>query len=158
MPTVSEPTMARVPAAKVAYVHVRGPYSLFPGKLEELLQWMHEQRLGATGPAGALYYNSPTETSPDQLEWEAFFPVSAQAPTKTADSRGHGVKELPERRIVRALHKGPYNQVGETYTRLLEWVTRNEHTVQGPTEEVYLSDPSRTRPEDLLTEVRLPVS
>jgi len=52
------------------------------------------------------------------------------------------------------MHKGPYNQVGATYGALAGWIAENRYGIVGPSEEVYLSDPGKTAPEELLTEIR----
>ncbi len=65
---------------------------------------------------------------------------------------------LPAERCGRVLHIGPYAREGESFAKIVEvvqdagLVARNSHL------EVYLSDPRRTKPEKLKTELLLELS
>jgi effector-binding domain-containing protein len=61
--------------------------------------------------------------------------------------------ELPGVKMVKTLHKGPYEKVGDTYNRLFEWMAKNGKEVKGPYREYYLNDPTEVPPEEILTEV-----
>lgn len=58
---------------------------------------------------------------------------------------------------VQALHKGPYERVGETYDRILRFMSKKGLEANGPYQEVYLSNPDRTESGKLRTIVRQPV-
>jgi len=47
--------------------------------------------------------------------------------------------------------------VGETYGALVGWIMENGYQIVGPGEEIYLTDPDKTTPQELLTEVYFPV-
>jgi AraC family transcriptional regulator len=57
------------------------------------------------------------------------------------------------------VHNGPYERLSETYARLCgQWVPRSGRTVRAaPGLEVYLTNPEDTAPEDLVTEVYMPL-
>ena len=55
------------------------------------------------------------------------------------------------------MHKGPFDQVGHTIHALEAWIAANGYEIMGPYEEIYLTDPGKSTPEELLTEVRFPV-
>lgn len=52
-------------------------------------------------------------------------------------------------------HHGPYENLNRTYAALLgQWLpTSNRRVKSDPTREIYLNDPERTKPEDLVTDV-----
>ena len=56
-------------------------------------------------------------------------------------------------------HFGPYHKLGETYARLFgEWLPRSGRELgPSPSFEVYLNDPESTEPDDLLTDICVPL-
>ncbi|NUW38568.1 MerR family transcriptional regulator [Nonomuraea rhodomycinica] len=56
-----------------------------------------------------------------------------------------------------ATHVGPYDQIGLTAHAVLAWCAERRHAVRGPVREVYVSDPSVTAPEELVTHLMIPL-
>ena len=56
-------------------------------------------------------------------------------------------------------HFGPYDKLKETYAKLFgEWLMKSDREIsQDPCMEFYLNDPESTEPDDLLTDVCLPL-
>jgi effector-binding domain-containing protein len=54
------------------------------------------------------------------------------------------------------VHKGSYDTLHLTYKDLYEYMIKNGMEFAGPGRELYLSDPCKTAPEELLTEMQLP--
>jgi effector-binding domain-containing protein len=73
------------------------------------------------------------------------------------DERGLGVKKVEEAEVASTMHRGPFDQVGDTWGALVGWIMENGYQIVGPGEEIYLTDPDKTPPQALLTEVRFPV-
>ena len=135
----------------VAFVARKGPYSQMQEAMGGLMAMIEEQSLAMSGPPVGVYYNSPVEVPPEELLWEVCFPVSGAA-------EGEGVKTLEAREVAAAIHRGPYHEVGATYEALTQWIAEEGYQIAGPAEEVYLNNPQEVPPEELLTEVRLPVA
>ena len=55
--------------------------------------------------------------------------------------------------MARILHKGPNEQSAPTYKTLFTWIAENHKRITGPTREVYLNDPRKVPPEEILTEI-----
>jgi len=58
------------------------------------------------------------------------------------------------------MHHGPYERLGETYAALFgQWLPANGREPGGAScsYEIYLNDPNSTPPEELLTEVCVPL-
>ena len=68
------------------------------------------------------------------------------------------IYDLPGGRMARGAAPGPYEGCGPTYTRLFAWIEEQGLTVAGPVREVYLNDPTQVKPEEVLTEIYVPVS
>jgi hypothetical protein len=55
------------------------------------------------------------------------------------------------------MHRGPYSEEGPTVMRLHEFITEEGYRMRGHHHEIYLSDPSRSKPENIKTIIRQPV-
>lgn len=64
---------------------------------------------------------------------------------------------LPGGRFASATHTGPYEQIGVTAHALLSWCVEHHRSIQGPIREVYVSDPTTTAPDRLITHLMIPV-
>jgi DNA-binding transcriptional MerR regulator len=75
-------------------------------------------------------------------------------------ANGIAVHELPAARCVALVHRGPYEELRNSYARLLKYVNDHGYKVSLPTREVYLKGPGmifRGNPKKYLTEVQLPI-
>jgi DNA-binding transcriptional MerR regulator len=101
-----------------------------------------------------LHYDP--EYREDEADYEACMPVRGGQPTEEI-----GVRELPAVRCVTLLHKGPYDDLGRSYSRVLEHVRAKGYEVFLPTREVYHKGPGmifRGNPRNYLTEIQIPVA
>ena len=55
------------------------------------------------------------------------------------------------------MHRGPYSEEGSTVMRLREFIAEEGYRMRGRHHEIYLSDPRRSKPENLKTIIRQPV-
>jgi hypothetical protein len=55
------------------------------------------------------------------------------------------------------MHRGPYSEEGPTVMRLHEFITGEGYRMRGHHHEIYLSDPRRSKPENIKTIIRQPV-
>ena len=100
-----------------------------------------------------LHYD--TEYKEDDADFEACFPIRQ---SKVVD--GVSVRELPGGRCLSLLHKGPYDQLGHAYARVLKLVKEKGYSVVMPTREVYVKGPGmifKGNPKNYLTEIQIPV-
>ncbi len=71
---------------------------------------------------------------------------------------GISVRELPGGRYVSLLHKGPYDQLGRSYAKVLEYICEKGYEITTPTREVYHKGPGmffRGNPKNYLTEIQV---
>jgi len=132
----------------------KGPFT----EVEEVVRrLMHESGLQNVIPAGPLmgiYYNNPAEVKPEELEWEMGFPVTAQTLVQPPLEK----KEWNFTQVASCLHKGSYESTGDTIMKILDWMEANGYVQAGPILERYLDmNPSELKPEDLKTEIWIPV-
>lgn len=124
----------------------------------ECLWWVDE---------GATFENTPR----DQWNWRLMIRIPLfisrdeieDAKFESLDKRGGSdiqrvsTQLIAEGRCVQALHKGPYERIGDTYGRILAFMKGRGLTQNGYFHEIYLNNPGRTSKEKLQTIVRLPV-
>jgi DNA-binding transcriptional MerR regulator/effector-binding domain-containing protein len=100
-----------------------------------------------------LHYN--TEYREDDADFEPCFPIR-----QGKSVGGTSVRELPAVRCVTLVHKGPYDQMGRSYAKVLKWIKEKNYEVVLPTREVYLKGPGmifRGNPNNYVTEIQIPV-
>lgn len=148
-----------LPPRRVACVRHVGPYSECGPSFERLMAWAGPR--GLLGPASEIVgipWDDPTWTASEHLRFDAalVLPPGADA---TPDP-GIDLADLAGGPHVATYHRGPYENVGETYDRLfgtgLAALGRTPR--EAPCIERYMNDPRTTPPAELFTEVRVPVS
>ncbi len=152
-----EVTVKKTEPMTVAFVSMKGPYSLIGETFGKLYGWIGEKGYVPTGPPVGVYFNAPGQVPDEELLWELRSPIAGDVAPGGPDERGLGIKKVEAAEVAATMHKGPYDQVGATYGALAGWIAENGYEIVGPSEEVYLSDPGKTAPEELLTEIHFPV-
>jgi effector-binding domain-containing protein len=65
---------------------------------------------------------------------------------------------LPAMTVARTVHVGPYDQLGEAYAALRDWIREHGFEVAGPVEERYLNGPGdRVATSEYQTEIEMPI-
>jgi DNA-binding transcriptional MerR regulator/DNA gyrase inhibitor GyrI len=99
-----------------------------------------------------LYYDC--EYRPDDADLEACMPVRRPK----AEVPGISVRELAGGRCVSLVHKGPYDQLGRSYARVLDYIREKGYEALLPSREVYLKGPGmifKGNPQKYLTEIQV---
>ena len=102
-----------------------------------------------------IYHDDPKVTEPKNLRTDVCFTVPSPA-----QPRGEiGVKEIPGGKYLIFLYKGPYANLGAVYDTIYgHWIPQGGYTVSNSRGyESYLNSPESTPPEELLTEICIPV-
>lgn len=144
------------PALRLAALPHRGDYNGISRAFERLTTHFASRGLFAQvqGMVG-VYYDNPAETPVADLRGHAGFVVSEgfdmTAPFEEVRIRAgrHAVLH----------HRGPYTGLAAAYDQLFcTWLPQSgEEAGEAPAYEVYLNTPADTKPEDLLTEICLPL-
>jgi len=133
----------------------KGPLADMSAVITQLMQAMQSQNLFASirGPMVGVYYNAPGQVKQEDLSWEVGFPVA----DTTAIQPPLEKKAWKPTTVAVAVHKGPYTKTSETLDRLVAWIGSQGRVVDGPVLERYLNNPMQVKPEELLTEIWIPV-
>ena len=100
-----------------------------------------------------LYYDG--EYREDEADFEPCFPIR-----KRVEADGISVRELPGGRCLSLMHRGPYDQLGRSYAKILKQVEERKVKVALPTRELYVKGPGmifKGNPKNYLTEILLPL-
>ncbi|MEN6347895.1 MAG: MerR family transcriptional regulator [Syntrophomonas sp.] len=123
-------------------------------ELPQLVRGLLEELIAKGGVcAGApimLYYDNFCEESfnPEKVDVEVAWPV---ADPDMANNR------LPAVRGASCTHVGPYDGLENAYQAVIAWMNENAYQAIFPTREISLNDPSATPPEQLVTQILIPI-
>jgi DNA-binding transcriptional MerR regulator len=98
------------------------------------------------GPPFVLYYDE--EFNPERVDVEVAFPVSDPA---------IATRTIPATSAATTVHVGPYDKLADAYAAVYGWANDNGYESVLPMRDVYTNDPENTPPDQLVTEVILPV-
>ncbi len=106
------------------------------------------------GKALMLIYDE--EYKEDDADFEPCMPV------RKGESQGDiNVRELPGCACVTLLHKGPYDTISRSYSKVMQYIKDRGYEIQSPCREVYLKGPGmifKGNPKKYLTEIQIPVT
>ena len=100
-----------------------------------------------------LYYDG--EYREDGANFEPCFPIR-----KAVAAEGISIRELPGGKCLSLVHRGPYDQLGRSYAKILKAAKERQANLLLPSREVYLKGPGmifKGNPKNYLTEIQLPV-
>jgi len=144
------------PARRLAAVPHKGPYLEIGRAFEKLGSTVAARGFyGRFGHMVGVYYDSPADVKPADLRSHAGLEAPADLPLDPP------LEEviLPASRHAVLTFKGPYAGLPAGYDQLFGvWLPQSEETpADSPVFEVYLNNPMDTAPDDLLTEICLPL-
>ena len=137
-----------------AYLECSGSYSQIPAKIGVFMPEFFKQNLMPTGNFFGMYLNAPGQVKEEELQWRLGFSVPAEAAVAAPLLKG----ECTAAKMAVYLYVGPYDKVGLAYGKIMESLDAGGYKPAGPAMEKYLDqDPGAVKPEELRTEINLPV-
>ena len=136
-----------------------GTYALIPDLLLKVLNHMLEHNIPIAGPPVFICKEQSPEAAKEanaqrtarvEIAWPVNGPVQG-----TGDIRQY---TLPGGRMVHTVHKGPYETCEPAYLAAFAWIREQGLSIAGPIREVYPNDPMEVPPEEILTEIYIPVA
>jgi DNA-binding transcriptional MerR regulator len=142
-------------------LRVHGSYEELGRHLQAVLR-----RFGRWAAGGPFTLYHEMEYREQGADYEVCVPLRrapppaapAQAAGADRESGTWSVRSLPRRRCLVTLHRGPYEQIGRSYWRLLAHARSAGAATRLPLEEIYLRGPGMLlprSPDKYLTEIRL---
>jgi AraC family transcriptional regulator len=146
----------QVPEMRIAFIRHVGAYQEVGAAWSRLFSWLVPRGLyRADTKLLGICHDDPEVTPPDKLRYDAAVTIS-----DSAKAEGEvGVRMLDSGEYAVAQHKGPYQKLGDTYARICgEWLPWSGRELASTASiERYLNNPQMTSPENLLTDVMLPL-
>jgi len=146
----------QVEPLRVAFVRHVGPYNQCGDAWDKLTTWAGSE--GMIGPGTqfiGLCWDDPEITPPDKVRYDACITID-----RDTESIGEfGVQEIDGGPYAMTTHFGPYEEFDKTYVKLIgQWAPRSGRELRPlPCLEFYLNSPENTGPEDLVTDIYLPL-
>lgn len=146
----------RIQPLRLAFMRHLGPYDEVGATWGKLMGWAG--RSGLLGPGTrilGIVYDDPEVTPPDKVRYDACLAVDE----RFRPQGEVGAQEIAAGEYAVTTHRGPYQKLGETYARLCgEWLPGSgREAADRPCFEIYRNSLQNTRPEDLLTDIYLPL-
>lgn len=151
-----EMEIKKMEPARVAYLRHVGPYEQCAQAWERLCAWAGPK--GLLSPETRFYsqcHDDPKITPPDKVRMD----VCVTVPDRVEPDGEFGVMDIFGSEYAVALHKGPYEGLQESYETMFGVAlprTGREYA-EGPSIERYVNAPDSTPPEELLTEIHIPL-
>ncbi len=152
------PKILEIPSKEVIYIRIVGPYGNpeYAKVWERLWGQIKEQKLFTKGiESFGIGHDDPKVTEADKIRYDACLVVH-----KPAQAQGDlGVKTIEGGKFAIFLYQGSYAYLGEAYDYIFgTWLLNSDHELRdAPCMEKYVSNPNRTAPEKLKTEIYIPI-
>lgn len=147
-----------MPEQKVLFVRKTGRYDKAAAEAwPTLMRFAYSRKLIGKNTKGiGISHDNPDITPEEKIRYDACITIN-----KDIKPEGEvGLQTISGGRCAVFLHKGPYDKLGETYNAIFsQWLPASGETLrEAPCFEEYLNrDPRRTKPENLRTEIYIPI-
>ncbi len=157
---MSEVTIVELSPQLVLGMRKTGSYKEIPLMFQRICEFAFSKNIQITAYPAFLCHETTVEEvqkadEEGNADIEVVFPIS-----KFVEITGNEeikVYELPGGKMAKIIHKGPYEESALTYEKLFSWIVENRRRISGPVREVYLNDPREVQPEEILTEIYVPL-
>lgn len=104
----------------------------------------------------AIYHDDPEVTPETELKSDAAVVIDEHTPIPV----GLSEQRLPAGRYACTLHVGPYEQLGDAWSRFMgQWLPQSgERVGHGPPFEIYVNNPMEVPKDELRTEIYIPLA
>jgi AraC family transcriptional regulator len=144
-----------IESMRVAFVRHVGTYDEVGAAWDRLCVHLGKDgHLGSNSKFIGICYDDPEVTAPARIRYDACVTVGEDV-TCEGDV---GIQRVGGGEYAVTSHFGPYNKLGETYNGLFRWLLQNDRELRAePCMESYMNDPESTDPEDLVTDICVPL-
>ena len=148
-------TIKSVPALLVASYRTattqRQVFADIPAGFGRVMDGLGAAGVDPTGAPFTIFFQTPDSDSTGDIGM--CIPLSS---TRTAVA-GVDVVQVPEATVASILHRGAYEEMGDSYATISAWIHRFGHRIAGPTREIYLNSLAEVDRDGLLTEIQFPI-
>lgn len=149
-------TIKELEPMRVAFMRHVGPYDQVGETWDKVMMWLGKEGwIGGDTMYIGLCHDDPEVTPADKIRYDACITID-----NTFQAFGEiCVQTITGKKYAMNTHIGPYNKLGRTYSQLYgQWLPRSGYALRlCPCFEVYLNDPHTTEPQELLTDIYMPI-
>ena len=146
-----------LPDQKVIFMLKIGPYEEAASRAwMGLMQYAYTQQLISRETKNiGITYDMPEFTHEEKIRYCACITIDRSHKTQG----DIGTKLISGGRFATFIHQGPYTELCHTYDYIYnDWCSSNKVTLSNhPSFSIYLTNPEKTAPENLLTEIYVPI-
>lgn len=155
---MEEITLVDAPALQVIGIRRRGPYRIIPELMGELFGFAMVNGVTVAGmPMLLMHETSKEEAMEADKTGSADVEVAVPVAGPVCSEGEVQSYQLPGGKMARIVHLGPYETSEQSYEKLCTWIVQKGLRVKGPIREIYYNDPGEVRPEEIMTEILVPV-
>jgi AraC family transcriptional regulator len=136
-----------------AYMEFSGPFDNMEKNIQVFMGEFFKQGLVPAGPFMGVYYNNPRKVKPEELKWDIGFQVSSDVKVGPPLKK----KEFTKKTAAVYLYIGPYEKMGAAYDKVFKYAEDNGYKILWPTYDKYLNNAMQVKPEELKTQVIVPL-
>ena len=155
---MSEVVISNVASQLVVAMRKRGTYAQIRPMMLTLRDYIAAAGAEIVGPPAFICHENPRNVVKANLQHNADVEVVIPVSMRIEEVEEITCYELPGGPMAKIIHKGPYEGSAQSYRALFAWIAENRKKIAGPTREVYLNDPKKVSPEELLTEIYAPLA
>jgi len=138
-------------AMTLLYFEHTGPYDQIGATLNQLAEYAIKK--GIEGNMVGIYLDDPEAVRPESLRSE----IGIAVHYGFMPDSGYGIQEIPTRKVVYAILKGPYAEIAKEYPYIMEWMKKKGYKMNAPMTEIFLEAGPNVPPAQLVTEVQFPI-
>lgn len=150
--------VTQIPPITVVMLRHSGPYDQLAPKFDQLWNWVTANNVPAQRFIG-IYWDNPDETPADRLRSAACVEVPIGYQMPHAGGLPLESAQIAGGNYATTRYVGPYEEMEPVWTAFTKWIeeTLKRQIGANPAFEVYVNDPSDTPPDQLITELYMPV-
>lgn len=160
MSTATQPLDVRIERhspRRVLFLRHIGPYQSVGPTFQKFMGHVFQHGLfRPTAEIIGICHDDPEVTPPEKIRYDCAITVDDQV----SASGEYGIQTIDGGEFAVTTHRGPYETLANTYRSLYgSWLPGSGREPRNaPLFEIYRNSPMDTKPEDLLTDIYLPLS
>ena len=143
-----------IPDQKLAVINYKGPIGDLDILVSKLMGWVEAEEVEADGEPFIIYFSPRHEVNDGDAVYDVGIVIKEDADEKDIIR----VVDMVEHKMLCGLHKGPTDNILDTYEKLVEVSQANNYDIIGSPKEVLVKSFHNCDNEnEFITEIQLPI-
>jgi AraC family transcriptional regulator len=147
----------RQPPRRVLFLRHIGPYQSVGPTIQKFMGYVFQHGLfRADAEILGICRDDPDVTPPNKVRYDCAMTIG----DNVSANGEFGIQTIDGGEFAITIHRGPYESLGDTYRQLYgTWLpSSGREPRNSPSFEIYRNSPMDTQPENLITEIFLPLA